>query len=200
MKPRLTQKRLRQLLIYVPETGRFYWRKRRGSVAAGNEAGNLGSTGYRMIGIDGHEYYAHRLAWVHVHGVDPSGDIDHRNGNPADNSIANLQDIPRGKNGHRARKRRPAGSGFRGVWRSASGKWRARIAIDGKRIYLGTFATAEEAARAYDRAARKYYGKFAMTNAELFGLDRDPGDRLRPDLGIEVRGRVIVPQDLLCIL
>jgi hypothetical protein len=169
MKLCLTQKRLKELLVYAPETGRFYWRKQHGPVNAGSEAGNTGSKGYRLIGIDKHYHYEHRLAWLYVYGVHPTGDIDHNNGNPADSRIANLRELPRSKNAHRSRRRRNP-SGFRGVSRSPPGRWRARIAVDGKRVYLGSYKTPEEAARAYDEAAREHYGEFAMTNAELFGL------------------------------
>jgi hypothetical protein len=169
MKICLTQERLKELLIYAPETGRFYWRKQHGPVNAGSEAGNTRSAGYRLIAIDKHLHYAHRLAWLYVYGVHPTGDIDHDNGNPADNSIANLRDLPRNKNAHRARRRRNP-SGFRGVSRSSPGRWRARITLNGRRVCLGSYKTPEEAARAYDEAAREHYGEFAMTNAELFGL------------------------------
>src|SRR6516162_4715577 len=73
MKLCLTQERLKELLIYAPETGRFYWRKQHGPVNAGSEAGNVRSTGYRLIGIDKHYHYEHRLAWLYVYGVHPTG-------------------------------------------------------------------------------------------------------------------------------
>jgi hypothetical protein len=107
-----------------------------------------------------------------------TGDIDHDNGNPPDNRIVNLRDLPRNKNAHRARRRRNP-SGFRGVSRSSPGRWRARIAVNGRRVFLGSYKTPEEAARAYDEAAREYYGEFAMTNAELFGL-KPQRDRRSP--------------------
>ena len=88
---RLTAERLRELLSYSPETGLFYWRVSKGSVAAGTQAGNPGVRGYIVIRIDGVPHYAHRLAWLHVHGEHPTGEIDHRNNNRADNSISNLR-------------------------------------------------------------------------------------------------------------
>ena len=108
MKLCLTQKRLKELLIYAPKTGRFYWRKQQGSVSAGSEAGNTRSTGYRLIAIDKHLHYAHRLAWLYVYGVHPTGDIDHDNGNPADSRIATLRELPRSKNA-RAQEAQPIG-------------------------------------------------------------------------------------------
>ena len=113
MKPLPRLGRLRELLRYVPKTGQFYWRKQCGPASRGSEAGNSQSAGYRLIGIDKCYYYAHRLAWLYVHGVEPTGDIDHINGNPADNRIANLRECPRSKNAHATRRRRNP-SGFLG--------------------------------------------------------------------------------------
>lgn len=42
--------------------------------------------------------------------------------------------------------------------------WVARISVDYRRIYLGYFTSAEEAARAYDTAAQQYFGEFAKLN------------------------------------
>ena len=90
----LTQERLKELLKYFPRTGRFRWRVRgpRGE-PVGREAGTRHG-GYRSIGIDGVRHYEHRLAWLYVHGEHPTGDIDHDNGNPADNRISNLKHCP----------------------------------------------------------------------------------------------------------
>ena len=105
MKPRVSAERLRQLLDYAPETGRFYWRKQRGSAAAGSEAGTWHSHGYRVINIDGVAYYAHRLAWLYVHGEHPAGEIDHINAIPADDRIANLRQCSRSENARNTRRR-----------------------------------------------------------------------------------------------
>lgn len=49
-------------------------------------------------------------------------------------------------------------SPYMGVqWDSQSGKWKARINVEGRRFSLGTFKTDKEASEAYERAIRKYF-------------------------------------------
>ena len=162
MKPRVTAQRLRELLEYAPETGLFYWRKQRGRAGAGSEAGTSHSHGYRVIQIDGRRHYAHRLAWLDVHGEQPSQEIDHINRNRTDNRIVNLRQCSRPENARNVLTRNP--SGFKGVHRGRR-KWEARIEVSGKQFYLGSYDTAAEAAAVYDAAARHYFKDFARTNA-----------------------------------
>jgi hypothetical protein len=55
-------------------------------------------------------------------------------------------------------------SGYRGVTLLYSGRYQARIRHEGKNHGLGTFDTAEEAAHAYDDAAKEWHGEFAILN------------------------------------
>jgi hypothetical protein len=56
-------------------------------------------------------------------------------------------------------------SQYKGVsWHRRDKKWHARIRINGKRKHLGRFADELAAARAYDAAATKHFGEFALTN------------------------------------
>ena len=64
----LTQARLKELLDYQPDTGKFTWKiNRTGFAKAGSYAGANKTGGYRQIRVDGTMYAAHRLAWLYVH-------------------------------------------------------------------------------------------------------------------------------------
>jgi hypothetical protein len=90
--------------------------------------------------------------------------VDHINHNGLDNRKANLRVATFAQNTWNAE--RPIGrSGYKGVWFSKkTGLWRASITCCGKRKYLGCFYDKRQAAKAYDRAAMKYHGRFASLN------------------------------------
>ncbi len=91
--------------------------------------------------------------------------VDHKNGNTLDNRKANLRPATAAQN---SRNRRPYGrtSKYKGVhYHPYRGiYYRACITVDGKMISLGVYKDELSAAKAYDKAARKYYGEFAWLN------------------------------------
>ena len=90
--------------------------------------------------------------------------VDHINHNGFDNRRANLRDGRDGVNEHHARKRKDGlTSEYKGVsW--GCGHWRANINFKGQRYYLGYFDIEEDAAQAYNQAARWYFGDSAVLN------------------------------------
>ncbi len=97
----------------------------------------------------------------------PEGlECDHINGNSLDNRKANLRSATRQQNCWNSRKRRPKSlSKYKGVSYSKRGRpWKAMLTVNGKRMYFGSFNKEAEAAKAYDTAAKKYFGKFAALN------------------------------------
>jgi hypothetical protein len=93
-------------------------------------------------------------------GVPAGCEIDHIDWNGLNNRRGNLRPCSRSQNIGNSRQQ-PGPSGFRGVIQIGN-RWRARIGDE--RCYLGTFATIEEAARAYDAAAIERFGEFATLN------------------------------------
>lgn len=86
-----------------------------------------------------------------------SGEIDHINSDRTNLLRGNLRATTHGANIHKSNKP-PGVSGFKGVYIDPkSGKFVAKIKVNGIQMRLGTFTTAQEASERYQRAARKYY-------------------------------------------
>jgi HNH endonuclease/AP2 domain len=154
---------LKHYLNYDPETGVFTWRITASNRAkAGNTAGCVKSLTYRHIMVGGKVYYAHRLAWLYIHGTLPECEIDHINMKHDDNRIINLRLATRTENQCNTRRASNNTSGFKGVsWDRRNEKWLAQIKINGRQIYLGLFANAELAHVAYSNASKHLHGDFA---------------------------------------
>lgn len=91
--------------------------------------------------------------------------VDHINGNGLDNRRCNLRLCTNSENSRNQGKRSDNTSGYKGVsFAKNMKKFAAYIYLSRKTKLLGYYLTAEEAAHAYDEAAKKYYGEFAKTN------------------------------------
>jgi hypothetical protein len=155
--------RIAELLTFDPLTGDFRWIHRQGRSAAGNIAGHVAASGYRLIGIDGVLYHAHRLAYLVAHGDMPAM-IDHIDGDRASNAIANLRAVTHSQNAANMKRSRANRTGVKGVSLIArSGRYYASIMVRGRSISLGHYRTVEPAAAAYAAAAERYFGEFART-------------------------------------
>jgi hypothetical protein len=110
--------------------------------------------------------------WMHKEVLLTNGQVDHKNHDSLDNRRLNLRKCTGTQNNWNMRQSRRNTSGVKGVWRKGS-KWEARIGVNKKKIYLGSFATLELAAGAYRDAAEKYCGEFALPVEQL--LSRDSG-------------------------
>lgn len=160
----LTVKRLRELLTYDPITGIFRWRvKVARNTIIGSIAGTLTSAGYLQIRLLGRQpFYGHRLAWLYVFGTWPTDEIDHIDGNPANNAWENLRAAMRQENCRNTARPSHNTSGIKGVsWDKQKQAWRAYIVVARKQTFLGYFAEKQNAADAYERAANKTFGQFA---------------------------------------
>ncbi len=157
----LTQARLRELLDYNPETGVFTWRvSRRGHRKAGDEAGYLQRNGYVKITLDQRRVMAHRLAWLYAHGVWPLQQIDHINGDPSDNRLANLRDVApqtNSENERKARRRKNGGTLLGAHWSTTWKRWKSSIISSGKSLHIGWFDTEQQAHEAYVATKRRLH-------------------------------------------
>lgn len=153
----LTQQTLKHFLIYDPETGVFTARIRRGScVFVGDIAGFVNARGYRVIKIGQKAYKAHKLAILYMTGIWPE-QVDHRNGQKADNRFENLRcadNFINAQNKHHAVSGSASGliGAHRGGWKGR--RWVASICHNGVQTYLGIYQTAEEAHEVYLQAKR----------------------------------------------
>lgn len=142
----LTQAELKSYLNYNPDTGVFTWLphpKMGKRCCVGKQAGSLDKLGYVRIKLRERKYFAHRLAWLYVHGEWPALEIDHINRTPGDNRIKNLRLATRIEN---QRNSKFAGtSGYVGIYYIG---WRAEARINGKRTAIGHYKTKEEAVQA----------------------------------------------------
>lgn len=153
-------------LSYAPETGDFTWKvSRLGSrIKAGDVAGTNDSLGYRLVGIGGKQILGHRLAWAMTHGVAPSGEIDHINGDPGDNRLCNLREVTHQQNIINRKLNSNNTSGVKGVsWHKQLNKWCARIKNPETGIYesLGLHHDIQSAASAYKLRAIELHGEYA---------------------------------------
>ncbi len=159
----ITQERLKEVLHYDPETGAWRWLKSMSSrIKVGDVAGSTDAKGYTVIGIDGTQPKAHRLAWLYMTGEWPQRHLDHKNGDRADCRWANLREATMAQNNQNCRTPSTNKSGYKGVaFHKATGKWRASISVNNYPRWLGLFESPEAAHQAYAAAAEGLYGEFA---------------------------------------
>lgn len=91
-------------------------------------------------------------------------EVDHINGDPADNRKSNLRLCTRRQNMFNRRPSKLSKTGYKGVVETKSGRFRAMIYYNGKNHWLGVFSTPKEAAEAYNKVANKHFGEFAYLN------------------------------------
>lgn len=154
----MDHEKLKKYLTYSPDTGLFHWiLASSDKTKIGDVAGCLRPDGYIKIKIFGKNYLAHRLAWFFVHKEWPEEEIDHINRVRNDNRLENLRSILKRQQQQNMKLTTKNTSGFVGVSRSGSNKWRASIVIKKKFIALGVFDTPEEASAVYIAAKARHH-------------------------------------------
>lgn len=154
------------LIGYDPDTGLFRWLKdRTGGVRAGDIVGYPDRAGYLFVNFRKKHIYLHRLAWFITNGEWPSKDLDHKDGDIANNRMRNLREADDCQGNRNRGKHKNNTSGFKGVYfRKERKKWVAMARRNGKVALVKQADTAEAAAKIYDNFAREYDGEFSRLN------------------------------------
>ncbi len=153
MKELPTIEDLRKTLLYDPMTGEMI-RYSNGKSAVGKP----GKKGYCSVAVLGFRLSVHRCAYAMMTGEWPRHQVDHINGDKADNRWCNLRAATATDNARNQKRRYDNTSGTTGVYRHSNGRlWHARIHFEGQHISLGTHET-KEAAIAARKAAEKVAG------------------------------------------
>lgn len=154
----LTYEEAIQAWEYCPATGWFLWRAdRKRGIKRASRAGAKGSNGYIYLSLKNTAYLAHRVAWLMSYGNWPDYEIDHIDGNPANNKLANLKAATRVENCRNMALRRDNKSGVMGVWwEERRRKWTAYIRVNGRSIHLGRYAEWWDAVCAKKAAEHKH--------------------------------------------
>ena len=162
---------VRQMIRYEPDTGRLFWLKRPehlfleapnrslahsaalwNATFASKEAFTaINSEGYLTGALMRIPMRAHRVAWALVTGAWPAEQIDHINGDRADNRWKNLREVSHALNQRNMKISRANKTGFCGVKLVRSGKYEVTIGVGGKNRFIGTFESLEEAVAARRR-------------------------------------------------
>ena len=148
---------------YDPATG-IFTRRDSPHPRYDGPCGTLRPTGDVVVWYQGKLVLAHRLAWYLTHGHWPDGILDHIDGDPSNNRLANLRLATRAQNMQNSRPRIDKAVGLKGVsYRVSRGKfkWTARIKHAGKIRRLGSFDTVRQAHIAYCLEALECFGEFA---------------------------------------
>jgi hypothetical protein len=143
--------------------GSLYWKKvthPNKSYLIGQEVGFIHSTGYRHVTWLGKQHKVHRLIYLMVHGYMPK-EIDHINGNRADNSIENLREVTRSQNQCNKTMCSSNTSGYKGVsWHKIANKWSVRLSKNGKSKHFGYYDDLELAGLVALEARDLHFGKY----------------------------------------
>lgn len=114
-------------------------------------------SGYCRVSYKNKRYYLHRFIWFYMTGEWPERQLDHVDGDRANNRFKNLRQATQKENCRNIGLKVNNTSGYMGVYRRSDGKkWCAGLKVNGKEVYLGSFDSKEQARDARKAADKKY--------------------------------------------
>lgn len=119
----------------------------------------VNAAGYCYTKTEGKNVFLHKILLS-----EPNTIVDHVNGNKLDNRRENLRYATASQNSHNCKLSSDNTTGYKGVTKRHNGTFQAYINVNGKRENLGTYLTAVEAAKVYDKASEKYHKEFSSHN------------------------------------
>ncbi len=150
--------RLRELFEYNSVTGVLIRR------STGKPCGTLVSTGHLTVWFDGHGVGVHRVGWAIEHGEYPAVEVDHINGDGADNRLCNLRLATSAQNNQNRRLSTRNKSGIKGVFRVKWGKrkaWRVSVGHSQGQYYITHFECFGKAVKHANETRTKLHQEFA---------------------------------------
>jgi hypothetical protein len=154
----ITQAVIKENFDYID--GYLYRIKKNSNNARMGKIDGHKTNGYLVAGLNGKQYLVHRLIFAWHKGYMPS-QVDHIDGDILNNHIENLRPCTNAENTRNQSVKSRNRLGHKGVMlNKRKNKYIAQICCDYKRIHLGTFATLEEAKRAYAKASQELHGEY----------------------------------------
>jgi len=135
-----------------------------------------------------------RIVLLHrvILGAPPGVEVDHINRHRLDNRRSNLRFATDGEQARNCSRNKRNTSGYKGVcFESATRRWKAAVAFEGRSHHVGLFHTPQAAAFAYDFAATALHGEFAATNFQLSEASKEAALEFRAFLLGERAGQSV---------
>ena len=136
--------RLHDVFTLDADTGKLFWKiKIANKIVVGSPAGWSRKDGYQQVQVDKERALVHHVVFAMTNGYWPK-EIDHINGNPADNRICNLREASRTENNYNRVIASNNTSGYKGVFKQARGvTWSVRLKCKKVLRRVGGFKTKE---------------------------------------------------------
>jgi len=145
----LTQRELKELIHYDPETGKF--------LKQGKPAGRFDKHRYLRITIKGKWHYAYRLAWLYMTGSFPKQKVTNRHGDPSNTQWENLIEVTRACKKINCKYKKYNAENQAGVyWNEQKQKWKAFIIVHNFNKDLGLYSSYINAKLARQHAEEEY--------------------------------------------